>query len=771
MARDSDQQPSDSSHSLAIARQRRELAMYEGGYEEPFYDRDEDVIDLRHYWRVIMARKGTILLVLAIVLVATLIRTSLQTPIYRASTTLQIDRQTAKITQYEGVTPEAGRWDYEFYQTQYELLKSKALAQRVVDELGLESSSDFLGEDREKGSFFSELRSAIGSLIRGEDAVAESTDSEASEEESGSELAEILRGGLTVKPIRNSKLVVLSYDSPDKKLAAEIVNAVAKNFINMSLERRFDASSYAKTFLQERVKQVRADLEDSERALAEYAREREIIDIEAKQSILMHKIRELESKLVESEARRIADEAKYREYKDAVMAGSLHVLESEIIAQHKEKLAALEAEYAEKLKIYKPAYPAMVQLQDKIREVKDDIRQEIENIKISVLTRYKAALREEAMLKARVAEIKQEILDLQSRSTQYQALKRDVETNRELYDSLLQRMKEVGVASGVGLNNISVIDKAEVPKQAYKPNLRKNLMIALVLGLFGGIGLAFLFDHLDDTIKSGEDLEKLTRLPVMGVVPEVGRGQELAEESVALLTVEEPTSAVAEAYRSIRTALSFSTASGAPKVLHVTSSASGEGKTTTALALAIAHAQAGQNVLLIDADLRNPSLHKELGLSNEVGLSNYLVANYRPTQVVQKSDIERLWVLPTGPIPPNPAELLSSSKMVDFVTAGAARFDQVIIDSPPVLGLADSLILASLSNATLLVVDAGVTRSGLIEGALKRLRHVHAHLIGTVLAKYGQGSSGYGYDYHYHYDYYGYGGSDARVSPGNQAAS
>ena len=762
--------PNTEPHPLALAEERHQLALYEGMGAGRQMEEDEDVINLRDYWRVIMARKGTILLVTFLVVVATLISTSLQTPIYRSSTTLQIEREAGKVLQYEGVTAESGRYDWEFYQTQYELLKSKTLAQRVVDELGLESSAQFMSSGEEKkSSFFSDIRKAIKGFIQGDEEQQQQQINVTDEESSGPDLAGILRGGLTVSPVRDSKLVVVSYDSPNAQLAARVANAIAKNFVNTTLERRFEASSYAKTFLAERIKQVRAELEDSERTLAKYAQEREIIDLEEKQSILMHKIRELDSKLVESEAQRIEDEAKYIEMKDAVLKGNLNVLESPVIQAYKERLVQLEAEYEEKLHIYKPAYPTMVQLQQRIDEVQGKIDEEIQNIRTAALTKYKAAQREEAMLKARMAEIKTEILDLQNRSRDYQVLKRDVETNRELYDGLSQRMKEVGVASGIGTNNISVVDKAEVAGAPYKPNLKKNLMIALVLGLFGGIGLAFLFDHLDDTIKSGADLEKLTGLAVLGIVPEINKQRE-SVESVALLTYEQPTSALAEAYRSIRTALTFATASGSPKVLHLTSSGAGEGKTTSAIALATAYTQSGSNVLLVDADLRNPSLHQELGLHNEVGLTNYLAANYKPSQVVQQTGIANLWVLPTGPIPPNPAELLSSGKMVDFINTAAKKFDMVIIDSPPVLGLADALVLANMAQATILVVDAGVTRTGSVEGSMQRLKRARANITGTLLVKYGQGGSGYGYDYHYSYSYYGYGSDEADDEPRKQMA-
>lgn len=459
----------------------------------------------------------------------------------------------------------------------------------------------------------------------------------------------------------------------------------------------------------------------------------------------------------------------YNEMQAGGVYGFTRVMENPVIQTHKQTLAVLESEYEENLKIYKPAYPKMVQLKSNIDELNEEIESEVSNIQNAVKSDYKAAVREEAMLKSNISDLKKQILEMQAGSTEFQVLKRDVDTNRELYDGLLQRMKEVDVTAGIGTNNISVVDPAEVPKSAYKPNMKKNLMLAVVLGLFGGIGLAFLFEHLDDTIKSGVDLEKLTGLAVLGIIPEINRQQD-GVESVALMTQDEPTSNLAEAYRSVRTALTLSTASGSPKVLHLTSSGPGEGKTTSALAMAIAYTQAGSNVLLIDADLRNPSLHKEMGLSNEVGLTNYLVADYKPSQVVQQTGVANLWVLPTGPIPPNPAELLSSGKMVDFVTTAAKKFDMVIIDSPPVLGLADALVLANMSQATVLVVDAGVTRNGSIEGSMQRLKRARSNIIGTLLVKYGQGSSGYGYDYHYNYNYYGYGGDETSDEPQKRLA-
>ncbi|WP_456405120.1 GumC family protein [Thiolapillus sp.] len=739
-------------NALALSEEERELALYDRvrgqGIDE------EEGPKLKDYWIVITRHKFTIILFTLIALVASAIATSLQTPIYRSSVKLQIDREAARVVDFEGVTPREAAYSFDFYETQYQLLKSRGLAKRVIEQLGLESSDQFKAE--EKSSFFRELKSFLSGA-------SDSNNGDSSSTSGVRGLENLLLANLTISPIKNSRLVVVSYDSPNPELAAKVVNALAKSFIDTTMERRFENSSYAKTFLADRIKQVRANLEASERKLVEYAGERAIVDMEAKQSILMQKLEALNARLTEVEAERIKAESTFQEMQSTGAQGFDRISDSEVIQSYKERLAELEGEYEDNLRVFKPAYPKMQRLQGQIEELKRKIAEETAGIQSSVKSGYQAAVREQAMLQSRMADIKGQILDLQRKSTDYQALKRDVETNRELYDGLLQRIKEVGVAAGVGANNISIIDKGEVPSAAYKPNLNRNLQIALIIGLLGGIGLAFLFEHLDDTIKSSSEIEKLIDLPVLGVVPELRLKDD--SESVALKTWEEPKSPVAEAYRSCRTALSFSSPSGTPDILHVTSSIAGEGKTTSAISLALAYVQAGANVLLVDADLRNPSLHNELGLSNETGLTNYLVGGHKASEIIQDGLVEGLYVMTTGPLPPNPAELLGSGRMMEFLQTGAEKFDLVVVDGPPVLGLADALILANMASATIVVVDAGVTRTGALKGAVQRLWQSRANVLGTLLVKYGQGRSGYGYDYEYDYNYYSYSADDAEEQP------
>jgi len=532
----------------------------------------------------------------------------------------------------------------------------------------------------------------------------------------------------------------------------------------MNLERRYDASSYAKEFLEDQLQQMRVTLEASEKRFVAYAREREIVNLDDRQEIILNKLREMSSKLVTAEAERIGAESEYLELLDSPASNVADVLDSPLIQTLKERRGELQAEYQENLEIYKPGYPTMQKLQRRIDELSADIAGEVASIRGSVQSRFEAKVREEAKLNQRIAELKEEALTLQDRSTDYETLRREVDTNRELYDGLLQRMKEVGVAAGVGENNISVVDAAAVPLGPYKPSLMKNLAIAIALGSFFGVGMAFLLEMLDDTVKSSDDVEKRVGAPVLGQIPRASAKEHgIAESEIPLLAFKDPKSAVAEAARSLRTSLLFSTADGAPRIMHVTSSSPSEGKTTTAVSLAITFAQAGAKVLLIDADLRNPSLHRVFRLSNANGLTNHLTSDVDAADVAQPTQVTRLFTITSGPLPPNPVELLSSAKMLDLLSLAIERFDHVVIDGPPVIGLADALVLANLARTTVFVVEPGTTRTHDIEAAVKRLRQANARILGAALTKVGRSGKGYGYGYDYNY-LYSYGGKRKDVA-------
>ena len=395
----------------------------------------------------------------------------------------------------------------------------------------------------------------------------------------------------------------------------------------------------------------------------------------------------------------------------------------------------------------------MQQLKGQIDELQRQIGQETGSVRASVKAEYDAAASQEQMLKGQIASLRDQALDVDGRSIQYNILKREVDTNRQLYDGLLQRYKEVGVAGDVRSNNISIINRAEVPMWRFKPNLTLNLAIGLLLGGMLGVLAAFLLEFLDDTIKTPDDVEQKLKLAVLGIIPKLGPKENIA--SVA----GDPRSSFSEAYRSVRTALQFATDHGVPRTLLVTSAGSGEGKSTTAMALARNFAHLGKRVLLIEADLRNPSLHRSLGLKGQgVGLSNLLAGGCTLAEATLDTEEPGLKVVLAGPLPPNPAELLSGSKLVSMLTVAAERYDQVILDGPPVLGLADAPILANAADGTLLVVNSAKTKINAAQAALKRLLAARARIVGALLSKYDAKTAGYGYGYGYHYEsYYAYG--------------
>ena len=763
----------DRDRALALLAQQLELRRLDdlGADRIHYFDDGDDQFDVRRYWAMLMRRKWTILLAVVVAMLVALVYTYNTTPIYRSGVLLQIEPQGDRFLEYQG-SGSLGEpdWDWYYYKTQVELLKSNSLARRVIDQLGLEAritadQAPVSGEQAQEapgGSFFAELKSTVKALLKGARDEAGTEEASASSQHEGPNLEGMLLARLNVVQVPDSRLIRINYDSPNPREAAAVANAIADNFVNMTLERRYDATGYAKEFLEDRIAQVRAALEDSERRLVEYAKEREIVDFDDKLGNLQQTLNALNGALVAAQTKRIESQAEYTQAQKGAAASTLKVLESEAIEALKMRKRELELTYQDNLKIYKPGYSKMQQLRRQIEEVDRQIQQEIAAIEERVVFAVKAELAanvdEEAALQVRVREVKSDILDLQNRSTDYQALQREVMTNRELYDGLLQRMKEVGVVAGLTTNNISIVDRAKIPTAPYKPNLRSNLTKAIVIGLAAGILLVFLFEYLDDTVKTADDVESRGRIPVLGTLPMAStKHHGIREDEIALLAATQPKTPLAEAARSLRTSLTFATTEGAPAILHVTSAGAGEGKTTVATNLAIAFAQSGHKVLIIDADLRSPSIHHVFSQANTAGLSNYLAGDMHPAEISRPTQVARLFTITSGPLPPNPVELLSSDKMRDLLNLAAERFDFVVLDGPPVIGLADAPVLASLARGTVFVVEAGSTRRGDFDGAIRRLRAANATLVGAVLSKYGRrgrpyGDS-YGYDYHYSYSY------------------
>jgi capsular exopolysaccharide synthesis family protein len=726
------------------------LALFPAGTALDLFEenkRDEDEIDLLAYWQILRKRRWLVLGVLASILALTLLVTLLTPPVYRASATLQIDREAMQVVQVEGLQTEAATDSGDFYQTQYELLRSRALAERTADTLGLANSASL--QNVAKHSWLSRLMQSLRPQTRAEAAAA----GKAAKTAALREAVQVVQGGLTVDPVRNSRLVKISFDSGNPAFSARVANTLAEGFIAQQLEHKFGASSYAKTYLEDHLRQFKAKLEQSERELVAFAQKENIVTAgDGERSLVSQNLSELNSQLADAQSQRIRAEARWREASASSGAAlPADMLANSIVRTLQQQRADLQGQYQQKLQVFKPEYPEMKQLQGQIGELDKQIAGELRNIRASVKSEYTAAQAQESLLLGKLDALRNQTLDVDNRSIQYNILKREVDTNRQLYDAMLQRYKEIGIASGVGTNNVSIVDRALPPSSRFKPNLTLNLAIGLLLGAVLGVLSAFVLEFMDQTLKTPQDVEQRLRLSVLGIIPRLKK-QEVPSQALRDLR-----SAFSEAYRSVRTALQFSTDSGVPKVLLVTSAGPAEGKSTTAWSLARNFAQLGKRTLLIDGDLRNPSLHKVAEVRGEIGLSNLLSGAANINEAVQDTDDPRLKIVLAGPLPPNPAELLAGSKLISLLTVAAESYDQVVIDGPPVLGLADAPILANASAGTLLVVEAGKTRIQAAQMAVKRLLLARARIIGVVLSKYAaqQQSSGYGYG---SYGYYAYGG-------------
>lgn len=694
--------------------------------------------DVTQYWRLLLKYRLVIAGAFAVALAIGAAITLLMTPMYSASTTIQIDREAARVLNVTDVAPRDSMIQgEEFFQTQYGLLRSRTLAERVIDSLGLATSDTFLEqmdvkpptvEDGSRSAMLERRRSAVLSVVQ---------------------------ASMDVGPIRGSRLVAVTFESPDPELSARVANAFAENFIQSNLERKFESSAYARQFLEERLAQTKAKLEDSERALVAYSANYQIINLREAgeetgeaQSLAASNLATLNASLAEATATRLGAEAKWRQARTAPVSSLLQVLESPTAQRLTEERAKLSAEYEQKLGVFRPDWPEMQQLRARIAELDQQISSVAGSIRTSVQNEYNIALNQERALQSQVNGLKDDVLDLRARSVQYNILQRELDTSRSLYDALLQRYNEVGVAANVTSNNISIVDRAESPDRPSRPRLLLNLLIAGFLGLALGSVAALLLEALDETMATPEDAERKLGLPILGVAPMIPSGQTPIE---ALNDIRSPFS---EAYYSLRTALQFSTPDGAPAVLVITSSRPGEGKSTTAYAIALNLARIGKRVLLVDGDLRNPSLHRTLAVDNEVGMSNLLSGSAEITNAATRTAQENLDFIPCGPLPPNPAELWGGDRLRRLLAQALEIYDHVIIDGPPVLGFADAPLLASAASGTLFVIESRGTRRGQARGAIRRLLIGKSHIIGTCMTKFNAKAANYGgYEYAYDYDY------------------
>jgi polysaccharide biosynthesis transport protein len=712
---------------------------YRGAYGAAIHPETTDFIaKLFQFWWVLKKRKWVALSVLLAFLAIGALVALMTTPLYTATVRLQIDRNVAKVVEGGNVTPLEGG-DSEFIKTQYELLMGRTIGERVVSALKLGNDPDFI-----KTRGFS-LLGAIRQLFASSDGGQTSINRE-------NPAIGVVMGNRATRPIPGSRLVDLSYSDPDPARAQRVVTGLADAYINSNLDKRFQANSYAKTFLEDQAAQLKLRLEESEKALLEFGQKEQIVAAVEKSSIAESNLTGANATLGSLAAERIKNYELWKQVETAKAINVPQFLSNGVIDGLRAKRNSLETDYQEKLETFKPSYPAMVQISNKIAEIDRQLASEVKTIKRAYRAAYESSLNQEEEMKKRIEMLKAEVLDLQKRSIEYNILKREVDTNRGLYDGLLQRYKEVDIAGGVGANNIFVVEKAVLPQSPSSPRLALTLMISLALGATAGFGSAYLLEQLDDTVRTPEDLERVTGLTTLGIIPSSKRGKAFEAELV------DPRSQVSEACRSLCTALQFATESGLPKTLLISSSAPGEGKSTIAIMIAKHFATMGLKVLLVDGDLRKPSLHLKLGLNDgTTGLSNVLTGALSPPEVIQDAGFGNLAFVASGPLPPNAADLLGGARMHSFLV-GLEKFDLIIVDSPPVMGLADGPLLSSMATATVFVASAGEARIGSIRHAIKRIQFARGSVIGTVVTKFDAKRDGYGYDGHgYEYAYGGYG--------------
>ena len=722
------------------------------GYS-PLPLQEEKEVHLRDYWKVIQKRRWIVIAFFLIVLIATAVGTFKMRPIYRGTATIQINKENPQIVDFKEIFA-VNTMDMDYYQTQYKVLESRTLARRVIQTLKLSEHPEFQPKPETP---FQEWKSKLWASLPG---FFDSPDKEASENGRETVLTNRFLTKLKIEPIRNSRLVKIHFDSNFRQLSTQVSNSLAAAYIQQNLEARFVSTEQAKEWLTRQLEDLKAKVERADENLQEFGSEHDIISLEEKENVTMQRLTDLNETLTKAEAERMAKEALYKQTGVRNFDSFPSILENKLIQDLKQAYIHLEAQYMRLSETFKPEYPEMVRLKNQMETLQKRLKGEIDKMILGIKGDYESSLRREALLRQAFQQQKAKALEMKGKAIQYNILKREADTNRELYKGLLLRMKEAGVSAGITASNIQIVDPAELPTQPYKPNKRLNLLLAAVVGLFLGVGLAFFFEYLDNTIKTPEDLEQWVRLPSFGMVPEIsngrrGRLEKGASYPVELVTFGHPKSMLSEAYRSIRTSILLSSSEKPPKKITITSPNPSEGKTTTVINTAIALSQTGAQVLIIDADMRKPKVHKIFNYENGKGLSNFLSGHGDLESIVKKSEVPNLFYIPCGPVPPNPSELLGSILFKTMLESLEARFDHILLDSPPVLGFADAIILSTCVNGVILTVLGGKTPRETLQRAKEALQQTNTKILGVVINRVDIRRSDYGYYYYRYHSYYG----------------
>jgi capsular exopolysaccharide synthesis family protein len=723
-------------------------------------------IHLRDYLKIIAKRRQLVFTFFGVVFAVSLILTFSATPLYLATAKVLIEK--SEPGNLGPMNMYYAPYDPDFYETQYQLIKGASVGKKVVKMLSLDKNYETYFKGDKQGfniiggtigwfrDVFSVILNVTG-ISRPEPASSGRKNSEGELDAKVDSIAKAISASIIVTPIKNSKLVNIGYMSSNPEFSALIVNSVAKAYIEDLLDMKMSSSRYAMRWLTEKAEEERAKLERSEKALQEYQRTKDIVTLENRIAMVPEKLSEVATKIAASESKRKELESLYSKVREVTQnpdkAETIPVVASDPTIQSlRVQILKAEQNIGDMSKKFGQKHPTMITAVADLKVLKEKREQEIRRVVESIRNEYELARANEENFRKMAAQTKSETLSLNEKFIQYEALKRDTETSKQLFDAIVKKIKEQDITQDIRTVDVWVVEKAEVPKSAAKPNKAHNVLLGLVIGLLGGIGIAFFVEYLDNTIKSAEDVEVKLGVPVLGVISLLKSGEKSMEE----ILLKEPQSVFAESYKVLRTAILLTSAVTPPKNILVTSVSPGEGKTVTSVNLAMTIAQASHSVLLVDSDLRKPRVHKIFGLHNSKGLSTYL-AGASDIDIICNGVVPNLSIIPSGPVPPNPSELLSSGRMYDLIRALNEKFDFIIWDAAPLLTVTDSLILSKILDGTIIVTKAGQTAYDSVSRALKSLSDIESHFLGIVI----NGLDVRKNDYYARYYHYGYGDQDS----------
>ena len=681
---------------------------------------------LATFWRLIMKRLSTIIMATLAVTVVTGIFTFKMRPVYKATSSIEVETTYPQLQSLNDVYRQGRLDDFMFLSTQMQVLMSDSLAWTTIEQLGLDRDPAMMMKPPADGQSATQAAEAHKTF-----------------------LIDKFKEKVAVEPVKETRILSVSYESASPELAASVVNHLINNYIDSNIQERFAFTNRASGGMKEQLQDLKEKMEKSQQALVDYERQNLIINVGEKGTINDQRLEQLNKDYTTAETDRVQKESVYDLAKDN--EGQVGIIVQDNVLQHlEERYTDLKASYADAQGQYGPNFPKVVRLRDQLTQMQV-LMENARKVAIEkVHNDYLAALSREKLLGDALMKEKADVGALSQRMIYYNILKRDFETNQQLYESLMQRLKDATLASSLQAPNVHIIDPATPPVRPVRPNRPRNLAAGLLVGLILGVTLAFVQEALDSSVRTTEEAERLINAPALAVIPsETGgyRRKQLAAagrpavstgipDGVGLSLLKRPSSAMAESFRSLRTSVLLSTAPRPPQTLLVTSAQVGEGKTSTASNLAISFAQRGGPVLIVDADLRRPSVAKTMGLSNEKGLSSFLTGAHSLDGVlIPYERVPNLWVLPAGPRPPDPAELLSSQMMEATLKDLMRRFTQIVIDSPPLLLVTDAVVLSAMVDGVILVVASGSTARGALARAHRILENAGSRVLGMVLNK------------------------------------